>query len=932
MQIPEIKQRLSIQEVLNHYNLIPDRNNRINCPFHDDGTPSMQIYPETNTAYCFSSNCKTHGKSLDVIDFIMNMENTDKHKAILAAKRMLSVSEIPQGGTINKAKTMTGSTPNTQSTNTPITKNKSTNTEPEENNTEIYSTIYNYFRNGFIMRKDNKARNYLQARNLDISKLENLGVSIGYNSAQFHHRNRISDEDMKACERSGLLIKSDNGSKTEYSYKPWASHCAIFPLTDDKGTITGMYGRSTSDSSRNKHYYLKNSKGLYHYPKKDTKKLIITESIIDFLSIYQADEIRAQFDFLPIYGTNRLNEAHKIVIAKLEQLEEIIFFLDGDKAGEKAQDKYSEELHELMPGVKISKVPTPEGEDINSLLDGHEPEIFTHLLEKREDIFLSIEKENNPNYQISTSSNYQIKLNTENPELLLYNTEELRITILGGIRISGMDRLKVTLKIERKTPGAQPIRHSLDLYHARQTEQLTEMISAELDMSTSKTKETIGELTSELEHYRQNRLEALKPRTKEDYKMSDQETQDALRYLKNPELMQHTQRDIAACGIIGEENNAMTGYIVNLSRKREKPLHVMYLGASGSGKTHLQEGLALLVPAEDRIEATGLSDQSLYYEGLKLKGKILFIEDLDGAENVIYIIRELQSKGKISKRVAWRDNKGNTKTVEVVAEGPVVISSCTTRERLYEDNANRCILLYIDQSPEQDKKVMDYIKEKSTGNIIESKQELIRLRMQNLQRMLRPVKVYNPYASHIELPPEVFKPRRSLPLLLGFIETVTFYHQYQRELKHNAAGETYIESTYEDVKQGFELMKNVLFSKSDELSKAARDFFEKLKAEIKPGQGFYTKEIRSKFRISSASVKRYMAELQAYGYIKNNGGNRYRGFEYKITDYEEYTRLRQGIENRLDSILQKIRKISGSVAHSGSQVQMSHLRSAIAVS
>ena len=104
----------------------------------------------------------------------------------------------------------------------------------------------------------------------------------------------------------------------------------------------------------------------------------------------------------------------------------------------------------------------------------------------------------------------------------------------------------------------------------------------------------------------------------------------------------------------------------------------MYLGASGSGKTHLQEQLALLVPREDRIEATGLSDQSLYYEGLKLKGKILFIEDLDGAENVMYIIRELQSKGRITKRVAWRDNKGNTKTVEIEAQGPVVISSCTT--------------------------------------------------------------------------------------------------------------------------------------------------------------------------------------------------------------------------------------------------------------
>jgi hypothetical protein len=29
-------------------------------------------------------------------------------------------------------------------------------------------------------------------------------------------------------------------------------------------------------------------------------------------------------------------------------------------------------------------IDTPEGEDINSLAQGHESEIFTHLLEKRE--------------------------------------------------------------------------------------------------------------------------------------------------------------------------------------------------------------------------------------------------------------------------------------------------------------------------------------------------------------------------------------------------------------------------------------------------------------------------------------------------------------------------------------------------------------------
>ena len=271
MKITEIKQRLSLSKVLQHYNLKPDKNLRLNCPFHDDKTPSMQVYAETNTVYCFSSNCKTHGTSLDVIDFIMYKENCTKHEAIEKAKSMVNYVSPINPTHPKKSEPKHETLPAPELT-----------TENVSDYREIVSKIFNYFRNGFIMRKDNKARNYLQSRSLDVSKLENLGIAFGYNSAQFHHRSRISEQDMKLCEMAGLLIQSTNGSRTEFSYTPWASHCAVFALCDKQGNITGMYGRSTSESSRNKHYYLKNSTGLFYYPKKDARTLIITESIIDF--------------------------------------------------------------------------------------------------------------------------------------------------------------------------------------------------------------------------------------------------------------------------------------------------------------------------------------------------------------------------------------------------------------------------------------------------------------------------------------------------------------------------------------------------------------------------------------------------------------------------------------------------------------------------
>ena len=83
MELKEIKQRLSITEVLQHYDLKPDSNHRLHCPFHPDKTPSLQIYPKTNTYCCFSSNC-TAGTG-DQVQFIELMETCTKHEALVKA-------------------------------------------------------------------------------------------------------------------------------------------------------------------------------------------------------------------------------------------------------------------------------------------------------------------------------------------------------------------------------------------------------------------------------------------------------------------------------------------------------------------------------------------------------------------------------------------------------------------------------------------------------------------------------------------------------------------------------------------------------------------------------------------------------------------------------------------------------------------------------
>lgn len=319
--------------------------------------------------------------------------------------------------------------------------------------------------------------------------------------------------------------------------------------------------------------------------------------------------------------------------------------------------------------------------------------------------------------------------------------------------------------------------------------------------------------------------------------------------------------------------------------------------------------VVIVIPEHDKLEVTILSENAFYYFGQKeLKHKLVLIEDMDGAENVLYPLRELQSKKRISKTVPIKDNKGNLKTITLQVEGPICLAGTTTKERLYEDNANRSILIYLDSSPEHKEKIMEYQRKLSAGRINTTQEQQFKELLRDVQSVLKPVKVRNPYAELLKLPDYIFKPLRTNSHYLQFIEIVTFYHQYQRPLKSMADGTKYIETTVEDIEAANELLKDVLLAKSDELPKAIRDFFEQLKSWVKKGkkESFYSREMQEHFRIYPMKVSRYLRELESRSFIKRAGGNRKNGFEYEVNRWEDYARLQSGLEI-LNKVAQGIR-------------------------
>jgi len=503
-------------------------------------------------------------------------------------------------------------------------------------------------------------------------------------------------------------------------------------------------------------------------------------------------------------------------------------------------------------------------------------------------------------------------LNTSNPNNYEYITKHLELHILGGIKTNKLDTLRVTLAIQ-KLKQDNVLRHTLDLYNDNQVEKFVRKVAERLEIGTSVVRRTLQDVTKELENYRFLLIEeyeaSMMPYKKE---LTGTEEKQAITFLKKPNLLKRTNELIGKSGVIGEEHNRQTMYLIFTSRKTNNPLHCISLGSSGVGKTHLQSSISALIPEEDVIEVTNLSANALYYfSRTELSYKIIVIEDLDGAASVLYVIRELASKKTIKKRVVHKDKNGNTKTIELIVEGPVCIAGATTQEYIYEDNANRSFLLYIDESEEQDQKIMDYQRLISAGKVNEEEEYKAKELLKNVQRLLKPIKVVNPFAEYLQLPKSVFKPRRTNSHYLKFIEAITFYKQYQREKQYDKdTGEEFIKTTIEDIQEANELIIEVLLRKSDTINGATRNYLESLKKYLitENETTFTALEIRRKLKVKKTTQWRYHQQLMDNYYIKKvkrKGENLNR---YEVTNPNEYKELEETISKSLEECIAKINR------------------------
>ena len=861
MEITELKKRLSIIEVAERLGIKADRYGRALCPFHDDKSPSLQLSREKNIATCFSSRCDAG--TMDIIGLTERYLKLSTHEALLKLSEWAGeVAKPSSQGSASNHNDIHDDVTSTPTFVDGLRPKPMASDEPSADTLEriaILTKAFFYFENG--MKTSSRAKQYLESRGLTQETPTQKGTETGFNSGNFHktaNKNLIT-----TALKYGLIYPG----KARDSYVAFAKDSLVFPLKNQVNKITGLYFRSIDNKAENRHFYLKDRKGLYPgYPKSDTTRLILTEAVIDAATLAQLPDIKNHYQVLACYGTNGLTGEHLAAIRSLTALKEIIIFFDGDPSGRETILRLSQSFHQLLPRVKITSVDTPDNEDINSLYVAHRENaiaLFKQLLSERKEVdttgntpvkadtfLFSTENPSDEKKKAQADINKKApepesapasvtaptgRFNTSNPNLITYVTETALYHVKGGLR-GEFDRLQVSLMIEAvgRSANYNRYRNRLDLYENKQVERLSREAADKLSLRADLVELDLHRLTDLLEDYREKQLNGTvndSPRIMPGSSLASR----CRAFLEKPGLIRRFNGLIGEAGVVGEENNRIFLFCIAASCRMPDTLHALIQGSSGSGKTHLLAMISNLIPPEDLKRFTRVTESSFYNYGMyDLKNKLICLEDLDGMkEEAQLALRELQSRQMLASSTTGQDEKGNSRAYEKIVYGPIASIACTTWGEIYEDNMSRCFLIAVDETSEQTQRIIAYQNQKASGRIDQGQENHTAAFIQNCLRMLKPYQVINPYADKVQLPPEAHKIRRLNDLYQSFVRQVTLMNQYRR--KKDAQGRLVTEK--EDLEVAAEIMFESIVLKVDELDGSLRHFYEELKAYVKAKGG-----------------------------------------------------------------------------------------------
>ncbi len=854
------------------------------CPFHDDKTPSFIVSPGKNLWNCLGA-CGSGG---DNIRLVMKKENISFRHAVEKLQTLAGVTPAPA-----KLKTRQG-------TEHPVLVEPSSALADHA----LMNHVSDFYHQTFLNQP--AAMHYLQKRcclHPEAVKLFRLGYAnrtLGYRVPA----TTAEGKKLKAqLQQLGILRASGhehlNGS-------------VVVPILDEHGNSVQMYGRKIVHNLRPgtpDHLYLPgdhravwNRQSLVQQ-----KEWLLCESILDALTLWCAGFRNVTC----AYGVNGWTALHWSLLDAVKP-ERVIICFDNDDAGNQASARLGEQMKER--GVAVLRAKLPPGQDINDVARAHPknpssalaacieaaPQVFAAAVppveEKPAEPEAAAKKEEPPAEPAPTEACEPVAEKQESggaADEHTFTFGERVWRVRGLAKNLSFETMKVQLRAMR---GDRFHLDTLDMCNAKHRAGFVAQAAEETGLVPDILKRDIGAVLLKLEELQEQIIRRTLEPSQKEVSIGQDEREAALALLRDPRLLDRLLDDYGRCGIVGETTNKLVGYLAAVSRKLDEPLAVIIQSTSAAGKSSLMESILAFVPEEERIKYSAMTGQSLYYLGdTDLKHKVLAIVEEEGAERASYALKLLQSEGELTIASTGKDpNTGRMVTQEYRVEGPVMIMLTTTAIDIDEELMNRCIVLAVDESREQTRAIHQLQREKRTLEGVRRKVEkaAILAAHRNAQRLLRPLRVVNPFARQLTFLDDRTRTRRDHEKYLTLIETLALLHQYQRPVQRDSRGLEYIEATVEDIATANRIAGEVLGRSLDELPPQTRRLLslitERVGAECKRLKlardtfRFSRRDVRGWIGWGDTQLKIHLRRLEEMEYLLTHRASRGQMFVYEL--------------------------------------------------
>ena len=294
------------------------------CPFHSEKTPSMVVYNDTQSFYCFG--CGAGG---DVISFIMRIENLGYVEAIKFLAQRVGL-EVPDDGMEDHASKIK-----------PII-------------LEMNRLSAHFYHNVLKSPDGRPGQAYFSSRKLSPQTIVKYGLGYapaGWNTLRDYLKSKgFSYEQMY---EAGLVNKSPKGS-----YYDAFRNRVVFPIVDLRKNVIGFGGRVLDDSkpkylNTNDTPVFKKSRNLFSLNfaknKIENGRLILAEGYMDVIAVNQA----GFENVVATLGTALTPEQARLIAAYAK---EVVIAYDSDGPGRKATDRATGLLEEAGVTCRILKM------------------------------------------------------------------------------------------------------------------------------------------------------------------------------------------------------------------------------------------------------------------------------------------------------------------------------------------------------------------------------------------------------------------------------------------------------------------------------------------------------------------------------------------------------------------------------------------------